>query len=62
MSTSDHTDLATPHQHDLSCYWDHHRCGWVCPPTGPTPPAEDAVPPPEPVADVVDMSSTRASF
>jgi hypothetical protein len=20
------------HRHDNRCYWDHTRCGWVCPP------------------------------
>jgi hypothetical protein len=24
--------LAEPwHRHDHRCYWDHTRCGWVCP-------------------------------
>jgi hypothetical protein len=20
------------HRHDNRCYWEHTRCGWVCPP------------------------------
>ncbi len=61
-NTSDRAFLATPHQHDPSCYWDHHRCGWVCPPAASPPPAEDTVPPPEQVAGDVNRPRTRASF
>lgn len=28
------------HDHDRHCWWDHLRCGWVCPPAQPTPEPE----------------------
>ncbi|GAA5134235.1 hypothetical protein GCM10023320_61700 [Pseudonocardia adelaidensis] len=38
--------LAEPHRHDRRCYWDHTRCGWVCPAPRVTETISAAAPPP----------------
>ncbi|HYH33117.1 MAG TPA: hypothetical protein VD903_22320 [Pseudonocardia sp.] len=61
MTTASETPSGTPyadlhHRHDRSCYWDHRRCGWVCPPP-PTRPTEEVVPTvePEPAAKAASV-------
>jgi hypothetical protein len=36
MSTSSNAAREGGHRHERQCYWDHLRCGWVCPPAAPS--------------------------
>jgi hypothetical protein len=46
MSTSFPTDAW--HLHERRCYWDHTRCGWICPAEAADPPADKSVHEPDP--------------